>query len=264
MTTTTTATADDDIKAVALRRPGQWAAAVAVLFYLGFIFHSIAMNQRIHWDVIGQYMFAPTIMRGLVLTGLLSVVCMAMGIIVGLISALMRLSSNPVLKWVSIAYIWIFRGTPVLVQLIFWYNIALLFPTISIGIPFGPTAASVSSNVAVTPMVAAICGLTFAEGAYMSEIIRGGVSSVDKGQLEAAQALGMTRASTLRKVILPQAMRVIVPPTGNEFITMIKGTALVAVISVHELLFQAQSIYNANYEVIALLVVFFFFYMVIT
>lgn len=223
--------------------------AVVLLLAVLFI-SSQAHNPRLHWNVVGQYMFNSSILHGALLTVELSIGCMILAILVGLVSALMGQSHSPVLIALSRLYVWVFRGTPVLVQLIFWYNIALLFPTLSLG-PLG----SWSMNELVSPTTAAVVGLTLAEGAYMSEIIRAGLLSVDAGQIEAAQSLGMTRRSTLRRVTLPQAVRLIIPPTGNEFITMLKGTSLVAVISVHDLLFSAQGIYNANYEVAALLIV---------
>jgi polar amino acid transport system permease protein len=164
----------------------------------------------------------------------------------------------------SVGYVWVFRGTPVLVQLIFWYNLALLFPRLTIGVPFGPEFWSWDTNEVISPIVAAVIGLTLAEGAFMSEIIRGGITAVDRGQVEAAQALGMTRRRTMRRIVLPQATRIVIPPTGNEFITMLKGTSLLAVIAVPELLFSAQQIYNVNYQVTALLIVASLWYLAMT
>jgi len=235
----------------ARRTPWGEILGSAVVLLLAVLFvNSLANNPRLHWSVVGEYMFSSTIVEGVLVTIELSIGCMILAILVGLASALMGQSHSLVLVVLSKLYVWIFRGTPVLVQLIFWYNIALLFPTLSLG-PLG----SWSMNELVSPTTAAVVGLTLAEGAYMSEIIRAGLLSVDPGQVEAAQSLGMTRRSTLRRVTLPQAVRVIIPPTGNEFITMLKGTSLVAVISVHDLLFSAQSVYNTNYEVAALLIV---------
>ncbi len=171
---------------------------------------------------------------------------MAVGIVLGVILAVMRLSANPLLSGSSWVYIWFFRGTPVLVQLLVWFNLAFLYPKISIGIPFGPSWLTASANNLITPLTAAILGLGLNEGAYMAEIVRAGILSVEHGQGEAAQALGMTRGLTMRRVVLPQAMRVIIPPTGNETISMLKTSSLASVITVTELLYAVQLIYSVN------------------
>jgi polar amino acid transport system permease protein len=167
----------------------------------------------------------------------------------------MRLSPNPLLSGASWLYIWFFRGTPVLVQLLFWYFIAALYPTIALGIPFGPALVHANANTLITPVTAAILGLGLNEGAYMAEIVRAGMISVDEGQTDAAQSLGMTRVQTMRRIVLPQAMRVIIPPTGNETISMLKTSSLASVITVTELLYAAQLIYARNYKEIPLLIV---------
>ena len=154
---------------------------------------------------------------------------MAIGIALGMVLAVMRLSPNPLVSGASWLYIWFFRGTPVLVQLLFWYNIAALYPRISIGVPFGPTFAHLDANTLITPSSPAMLALGLNEGAYMAEIVRAGIISVDEGQTEAAQSLGMTRLQTMRRIVLPQAMRVIIPPTGNETISMLKTTSLASV-----------------------------------
>jgi polar amino acid transport system permease protein len=176
----------------------------------------------------------------------------------------MRLSANPLLSGASWAYIWFFRGTPVLVQLLFWYNLAALFPQISLGVPFGPAFVHGSANSLITALTASILGLGLNEGAYMAEIVRAGILSVDHGQVEAAQALGMTRAVTMRRIILPQAMRVIVPPTGNETISMLKTSSLASVITVTELLYAVQLIYSVNFKTIPLLIVASLWYLIAT
>jgi polar amino acid transport system permease protein len=168
----------------------------------------------------------------------------------------MRLSPNPLVSGASWAYIWFVRGTPVLVQLLFWSFIAALYPRISLGVPFGgPELLGGSATAVITPFVAAVLGLGLNEGAYMAEIVRAGILSVDEGQEEAAHALGMTRLQTLRRIVLPQAMRVIIPPTGNETISMLKTTSLVSVIAVTDLLYAVQLIYAQNYRQIPLLIV---------
>jgi polar amino acid transport system permease protein len=180
-------------------------------------------------------------------------------------AAVMRLSPNPIVSGGSWLYIWFFRGTPLLVQILFWYNIASLFPEISLGVPFGgPTFVHASANTLITPLVTAALGLGLNEGAYMAEIVRAGILSVDEGQTHAAQSLGMSRLQIMRLIVLPQAMRVIIPPTGNETISMLKNTALLSVAAYGELLFAAQSIYDVNYKVMPLLIVASIWYLVMT
>lgn len=236
---------------------------ICVLFALLLI--NVATNQRFGWPVVAQYLFAPQIIQGMLLTVMLTIVSMVLGIALGVVLAVMRVSHNPVFSWVSRGYIWFFRGTPVLVQLIFWYNIAALYPKIALGLPWGgPSIELGSANVLITPLTAAILGLALNEAAYMAEIIRGGISSVDPGQLDAGHALGMTRRKMLARVILPQAMRVVIPPTGNEVISMLKSTSLVSVLAISDLLYSAQTIYSLNYEVIPLLLVACAWYLALT
>jgi polar amino acid transport system permease protein len=178
--------------------------------------------------------------------------------------AVMRLSPNPLLSRASWLYIFFFRGTPVLVQLLFWYNIAALYPKLSLGIPFGPAFVHPDANTLITAFRAGILGLGLNEGAYMAEIVRAGIISVDDGQTDAAQSLGMTRVQTLRRIVLPQAMRVIIPPTGNETISMLKTTSLASVITVTELLYAAQLIYSVNFKPIPLLITVSIWYLVCT
>jgi polar amino acid transport system permease protein len=230
-----------------------------VLVIAALLTNSLARNQQLSWGTVGTYLFSPAILRGVWTTVWLAVVCMALAVVVGLVSALMGQATSRVLRALSTAYVWGFRGVPVLVQLIFWYNLALLFPKLSLG-PVGAW----DTNKVISPLTAAIIGLTLAEGAFMSEIIRAGMQSVDRGQHEAAAALGLTRIRMLRRITLPQAVRLIIPPTGNEFITMLKGTSLVSAISVGELLFSAENIYNANYRVPALLIVASLWYLFLT
>jgi polar amino acid transport system permease protein len=176
----------------------------------------------------------------------------------------MRLSVNPLLRGVAAFYVWLFRGTPVLVQLLFWNFMSALYPVLSIGIPFGPQLGHVSANALITPFVASALGLGLNEAAYMSEIVRGGVVSVDEGQLDAARALGMSRFHMMRRIVLPQAMRLIIPPTGNEVISMLKTSSLVSVIAYTELLYSAQLIYASTYQEIPLLIVASIWYLTVT
>ena len=212
----------EEIKAVPVRHPGRWVAAAVVLVLIAMFVHSLVTNPRFEWGVIGSYFLSRRVLDGLEITILLTVVCMAIGIVLGVILAVMRLSANPLLSGASWVYIWFFRGTPVLVQLLFWYNMGALYPQVSLGVPFGPSFVHGNANSLVTALTAAILGLGLNEGAYMAEIVRAGILSVEHGQVEAAQALGMTRALTMRRIILPQAMRVIIPPTGNETISMLR------------------------------------------
>jgi len=228
-----------------------------VLFVAAALIYSFATNSRVQWGVVGDYLFDARVLRGVRATLELTVVAMAIGIVLGVILAVMRLSPNPIVKSASWLYIWFFRGTPVLLQILFWgIGISALYPKISIGIPFGgPVIASGNANHIITLFVAAILGLGLNEGAYMAEIVRAGIISVDEGQHEAAHSLGMTRLQTMRRIVLPQAMRVIIPPTGNETISMLKTTSLVSVIAYTELLYAVQLIYSVNFKTIPLLIV---------
>jgi polar amino acid transport system permease protein len=189
---------------------------------------------------------------------------MAIGITLGIVVAVMRLSPNPVMSVVSWFYIWFFRGTPVLVQIFFWFNVAIVLPYIGVGIPGTHVGVNVSTNVLITAVMAAVFGLGFNEAAYMAEIVRAGIISVEHGQTEAAQALGMTRLQVMRRIVLPQAMRVIIPPTGNETISMLKTTSLAFVASVPELFTRAHQIASSNFAVVELLFVASIWYLVLT
>jgi len=247
-----------------VRRPGRWLAAAIVLIIAAAIARSVATNPRFEWHVVGSYLFDERILEGLRITIELTVIAMAIGVTLGVLLAVMRLSLNPLVSGASWLYIWFFRGTPVLVQLLFWYNIAALYPKIALGIPFGPAFVHANANTLITPFTAAILGLGLNEGAYMAEIVRAGVISVDEGQSDAARSLGMTRLQTMRRIVLPQAMRVIIPPTGNETISMLKTSSLVSVIAVGDLLYGAQIIYSVNFKTIPLLIVASIWYLVCT
>jgi len=249
---------------VPLRHPGRWVAAAVVCLLAVMATHSLffshvrtggGVRERFQWSVINHYFLSGAVLNGLGVTLALTVLAMAGGILLGVVLAIMRLSPNPILSGTSWSYIWFFRGTPVLVQLLFWYNAAYLFPTFSLGVPFGPALVHFNLNNWLTSFVVAAGGLALNEGAYMSEIIRAGIISVDEGQTEAAQSIGMTRLSVLRLIVLPQAMRVVIPPTGNETISMLKTSSLASIVSAHELLFQVEQIYSYNYEVVPLLMV---------
>jgi polar amino acid transport system permease protein len=254
----------DDIRAVPVRRPGRWIAAAIVVVIAAALIRSVITSPGFQWGVVGEYLFDHRILEGLVVTIELTVIAMVIGIVLGVVLAVMRLSPNPLLSRVSWLYIFFFRGTPVLVQLLFWYNIAALYPKLSLGIPFGPAFVHPDANTLITAFRAGVLGLGLNEGAYMAEIVRAGIISVDDGQTDAAQSLGMTRVQTLRRIVLPQAMRVIIPPTGNETISMLKTTSLASVITVTELLYAAQLIYSVNFKPIPLLITVSIWYLVCT
>jgi polar amino acid transport system permease protein len=254
----------EDITAVPVRRPGRWVLAAIVLVVAVAVVRSVATNPNFQWGVVGEYLFDGRILHGLRVTIELTVIAMAIGIFLGVLLAIMRLSPNWLVSSASSFYIWFFRGTPVLVQLLFWYNIAALYPKVALGVPFGPSFIHADANTLITPFTAAILGLGLNEGAYMAEIVRAGIISVDPGQADAAQSLGMTRLQTMRRIVLPQAMRVIIPPTGNETISMLKTSSLASVIVVTELLYTAQLIYSVNFKTIPLLIVASVWYIVCT
>jgi polar amino acid transport system permease protein len=244
------------IEAVPVRHPWRWIFGVLLLVVVANAIWSIATEARIEWAVIGEYLFSEPILSGLKWTLLLTVIAMVMGVVLGVVLAVMWLSPNPIASSVSWFYIWIFRGTPVLVQILFWGFLGAIYPHLSIGVPFGgPELIGGDTSVLITSLMAAIFGLGFNEAAYMAEIVRAGITSVDEGQEEAAAALGMSRLKTMRRIVLPQAMRVIIPPTGNEVISMLKTTSLASVIAFPELLYQAGVIYSRNYKTIELLIV---------
>jgi polar amino acid transport system permease protein len=238
-----------------LGRVALWAVTLAIAAGFAYI---VAVNPNFGWPVVAQYFFDPTVMQGLTVTLGLTVVAMILGIALGLVLAIARMSTDRLASSLSSLFIWLFRGTPLLVQLIIWYNLSTLFPRISLGF------VSWDTNDLITPLTAAIIGLALNEAAYMAEIIRGGLLSVDKGQAETAEAFGMTRIRALRRIIIPQAMKSIVPPTGNQLISMIKATSLVSVIAMADLLYSVQSIYNRTFEVIPLLMVAVLWYLLIT
>lgn len=239
------------------------AWVVCSLIGLGILV-SVSTNPNFKWDVVAKYFTYQTIINGLMLTIFLTVASMLLGTILGLALAIMRSSRIKPIATTAGVYITLFRGTPVLVQLIFWFNIAALYPNLTIGIPFTNISTAVDINALMAPITAALIGLSLNQAAYMAEIIRGGFSAVGKGQIEAADSLGMSGATKMRKVIIPQAMPSIIPATGNQFIGMFKETSLVSVLGVAELLQSAQLIYARTYETIPLLIVASLWYLVMT
>jgi polar amino acid transport system permease protein len=254
----------EEIEAVPVRRPGRWIAAAIVLVVGASIIRAIVTDKNFQWGTVGQYLFDSRVLHGVLVTIELTILSMLIGILLGVVLAVMRLSPNPIVSGSSWLYIWFFRGTPLLVQILFWYDIADLFPTISIGIPFGPALIHGHANSIITAFLAALLALSLNEGAYMAEIVRAGIISVPEGQTEAAQSLGMSRLQTMRLIVLPQAMRVILPPTGNETISMLKNTSLISVTAYAELLYATQEISDVNFRPIPLLIVASFWYLVMT
>ncbi|MDN5000155.1 amino acid ABC transporter permease [Bradyrhizobium sp. GCM10027634] len=227
----------------------RWISAALIVLVLAAISRAFA-NGQIEWSYVSRFLTAKVILEGIVNTMVMAVLAMALGIFLGIVVAIMRLSPNPVLKTVAAGYTWLFRGTPLILQLLLWFNLALVFPTIGIPGLWSGRAVDV-----MTPFLAALLGLGINQGAYTSEVMRAGMLSVDVGQYEAAQAIGMGWLRALRRIILPQAMRVVIPPLGNEFIGMVKATSLASVIQYPEVLHNAENIYYANSRVIELLIV---------
>ncbi|WP_328869152.1 amino acid ABC transporter permease [Streptomyces sp. NBC_00287] len=247
--------ADDDPRIVPRRHLGRWVTAAAALLVFAMVVNSVVRNRAFQWDVVARYFTTAAVLDGLLLTLWLTGVVMVLGFALGIPLAVMRLTANPVLRTLSWGYVWIFRSTPLLVQLLFWFNIGALYPTLGLGIPFGPQFVSVQTVNLLGPTLTAVIGLTLHEAAYAAEVVRGGILSVDAGQTQAAQALGIGRVRTLRRVVIPQAMRSIVPTAGNMLIGTLKGTSIVSVLAVHDLLYSVQLVYNQTYQVIPLLMV---------
>jgi polar amino acid transport system permease protein len=253
------------LKTVPVRHPWRWVASAVILVLVAMLVNTLLFSSvvrggvtegRFQWPVVSKYLFVSPVLRGIGVTLELTVIAMVVGIILGVVLAVMRLSPNRILSGTAWIYIWFFRGTPVLVQLTFWYvGITYLYPQLTFGIPFGPSLLTVHANTLVTSFIAGALGLSLNEGAYMAEIVRAGIISVDEGQTEAAQSLGMSKTQTLRRIVLPQAMRIIIPPTGNETISMLKTTSLVIVIAGADLFAATQNISNANYQIVPLLLV---------
>ncbi|MFE3633796.1 amino acid ABC transporter permease [Streptomyces sp. NPDC059168] len=247
----------EQIKAIPVRHYGRWVAGVAVIAILVLIGVAFS-NANINYSIIPDYLTDGTILSGVWHTLYISVLAMVLGLALGIILAVMRMSSNPVTSSVAWAYIWLFRGTPVLVQLLLWYNISLVFPILNLGF------YKDEMNQVMTPFLAALLGLGLNEAAYMSEIVRAGIQSVDLGQTEASHALGMTQGKTLRRVILPQAMRVIVPPTGNEFINMLKTSSLAYSVQFPEVLKASTDISSTSLAVVEMYFVASIWYLILT
>jgi polar amino acid transport system permease protein len=246
------------------RVAGRWLIRLVVLVLLAMLVHLLVTSRTIEWRTVGHYFTEHSILLGVVRTLELTVLGMLIGVVLGVVLALMRLSESVLLRAAASLFLWFFRGTPLLVQILFWFNLASFIRRVSIGVPFGPTFASWDTNTLITPFVAAILALGLNQGAYMCEIVRAGILSVEQGQIEASLTLGMTRGRAMRRVVLPQAMRIIIPPTGNHAIALLKDSSLVSVISMTELLYSAQLIYANTFQTIPLLVVVSLWYLLMT
>jgi len=251
-----------ELPIVRLRHTGRWISGIVIVVLLGLLGYALSQAQ-IDYGSLPGFVWYEVMLVGLGNTVLLAVVAQAVAVVIGVVVALMRRSANPVARWVAAAWIWLFRGLPVLLQILIWYNLALVFTYISVPSPSGGYLFHEQTNVLVTAFVAALLGLALNESAYMAEIVRAGLTSVDGGQAEAAKAIGMSPATTLRRVVLPQAMRVIIPPTGNDFINMLKGTSIASVIGVTELLHAANNISSNNLLVMETLLAAAVWYMVV-
>ncbi|MDH6193900.1 polar amino acid transport system permease protein [Mycobacterium frederiksbergense] len=255
------------IDAVPLRHPWRWVTAIVIVVVVGLFVYGAATNEAYGWATYREYLFNERVLTvGVLNTLQLTVYSMVLAVVLGVILAVMRLSPNPVLRWVSWVYLWIFRGTPIYVQLVFWGLIPTIYKNIQVGVPFGPSFFHLDVQSLSIPFVLAILGLALNEAAYMAEIIRAGISSVPEGQSEASTALGMSWTMTMRRTVLPQAMRVIIPPTGNEVISMLKTTSLVTAVPFTLDLYgiTSREIAARTFEPVPLLLVAATWYLVVT
>jgi polar amino acid transport system permease protein len=248
---------------VRLKHWGRWVSAVVIVVLLVALVYGASQGDISYRD-IPYYLVSPIILQGLVGTIVLAVVAQVSAVVIGVVIALMRISKNPVAQAFAAGYTWLFRGLPVLLQILLWYNLALIFPRLTVGVPFTDVVfLDVSTNDVMTTFVAAFLGLALNESAYMAEIVRAGLKSVDRGQIEAAQSIGQTPMQRMARIVLPQAMRIIIPPTGNDFINMLKGTAMASVIGYLELIKAANNIASFNLQVMETLIAAAVWYMVI-
>ncbi|GAA1815735.1 amino acid ABC transporter permease [Agromyces neolithicus] len=256
---------DDDVSAIPLRRPWRWISAAVVLLLVFAFLHSVLTNPNIDFAAVGEFVFDPRILEGVWLTLFITAISMVVSTLLAIVVAAMRLSSNPVLSTIAWFYVWVFRGTPLLVQIVLWGYLGLLYAKLTLGIPFTDVVFwQVNTNELISAMVAGLLALTLNQAAYSSEIVRAGMISVDEGQREAAYSLGMSPLYTFRRVLLPQAMRVIIPPMGNETISMLKNTSLLSVIAVLEVYTQASMISSQNLKQVELLIVASLWYLLMT
>ena len=254
----------DTPEVVPVRHPGRSVGIAVSLLFVAALVRTVIVNPNFQWDIVWRYFHDEQILTGMMMTLKLTFITLGIAFALGTVLALGRTSASALVNVVTWAYVWFFRGTPLLVQLVFWYNVAALYPTINIGIPGGPTFAEANGNSLITAFTAAVIAFGLNQSAYMCEIIRSGLLAVDEGQREAAAALGLTKLQVLRKVVFPQAMRVIIPSAGNLLIDLLKSTALVSVIALPELLYSAQLIYSQNFLTIPVLLAATIWYLIIT
>jgi polar amino acid transport system permease protein len=253
-----------EVVVVPRRYPGRWVAAAILLALAALLADAVVTNPRFEWAVVWQYLFARPILAGLGLTLELTLITTLSSLAAGTLLALMRMSVNPVLSVAAAIYIWFFRSVPLLVQIIFFYNFSALYPHIELGLPgFGPSFGAVNVNAIISPFVAALLALAFNESAYTAETVRAGILSVDAGQWAAAKAVGFSPAQTVRYVVLPQAVRVFLPPFGNQVVNLLKMTSLVSIVALADLLYSAQLIYARTFETIPLLIVASIWYLIV-
>ncbi|MCK8678403.1 amino acid ABC transporter permease [Streptomyces lichenis] len=253
-----------ELRVVPVRHYGRWAAAAAVAVLVAQFVHGLVTNPVWEWHVFADYVLSETIVQAVLVTLQLTAYATVLGFLLGTVLAFMRLSRNPVLQTVAWSYVWVFRSIPMIVQLVFWFNLGALYRELGVGIPFGPVFWSVDSNSLIGTIGAALIGLSLHQAAYAAEIVRGGVLSVDHGQLEAAAALGIPRLRQIRRIVLPQAMRAILPTAGNEIIGLLKGTSVVYVMAIGELFYQVQVVYGRTGRVIPMLMVATAWYVLLT
>lgn len=255
---------DEQLVVARTWHPWRWVIAAATLIVVGQFLHGFVTNPGWDWGTFAQYFTAASVMSALWLTIQLTFWGTLIGFAIGIGLAVARLSDNPVLQVISWFYIWAFRSIPLIVQLLFWFNIAYLYQTLSLGIPFGPSFFQFDVNNVISGSTAAIIGLALHQAAYSAEIVRAGIISVDQGQLEAAAALGIPKRREFFKIVLPQAMRGILPNAANEVISLFKGTSIVSVMAIAELFYQVQVIYGRNGRVVPLLMVATVWYIILT
>ncbi len=262
------ATSDDEelasLKVVSARHYGRWIASAIVALLLAQLVHAAVTNSALEWSTFKEYVFDPTILDAVVVTLKLTFLAAFFGFAGGIVLAAMRLSRSPLLRAVSWTYVWIFRSVPLIVQILLWGNIAILYKRLSVGVPFGPSFAELTTRNLFSPFIAAVIGLSICEAAYAAEVVRGGILSVDHGQHEAAEALGIPRLRQFRRIVFPQAMRTIMPAAANQLIGLVKSTSIVYVLAIGELFYQVTVIYGRTTRVIPLLTVATFWYIVMT
>ncbi|MEW1957911.1 amino acid ABC transporter permease [Kineococcus sp. NPDC059986] len=252
------------VKVLPARHPWRWVATAAVAVVAAMAGNALVTNPAWEWPTVGQFLFSATILQSLWLTVQLTIVGTAIGLVLGTVLALLRMSKNPLLQGVSFAYISVFRSVPLILQLLFWFNLAILYKTIGFGVPFGPQFWTFSTQNLIAPLTAAFLGLGLHQAAYFAEIVRSGFLAIDPGQREAAAALGIPQFRQFWRIQLPQALRIIVPTTGNEVIGLLKGTSVVYIMALPELFYQVQVVYNRTGRVIPLLLVAAIWYFVLT